>query len=54
MNAGKEELKQGILALVERYGALHFAAQPFQPGSTGLPPSGKARSVSEPIASDRA
>ena len=43
----KAELKQQILALVEQYSALHFAAKPFQAGSSVVPPSGKVLGAAE-------
>jgi len=43
----KEEIKQQIFDLVERYSALHFAEKPFQPGTSVIPPSGKVIGASE-------
>ncbi len=37
----KEELREQILALVARYGALASAPRPFEPGVTVVPPAGK-------------
>ncbi len=41
MNPAAEQLRQQIAELVAQYGALASAPQPFQPGSTPIPPSGK-------------
>ncbi|HEY5993159.1 MAG TPA: lipopolysaccharide biosynthesis protein RfbH [Gallionellaceae bacterium] len=43
----KAELKQQILNLVEQYSAQHFAAKPFQAGSSVVPPSGKVLGAAE-------
>jgi CDP-4-dehydro-6-deoxyglucose reductase, E1 len=37
----QQALKQQILELVEQYATAAFAAQPFEPGKTTVPPSGK-------------
>lgn len=37
----KESLRQQIAALVDEYAALQFAHQPFTPGASSIPPSGK-------------
>jgi CDP-6-deoxy-D-xylo-4-hexulose-3-dehydrase len=37
----KEQLRTQIAELVDRYAALEFAARPFTPGATVIPPSGK-------------
>src|SRR5512135_1252895 len=47
MKVDKEALKNQILELVERYSALHFAPQPFVPGKSTVPPSGKVLGASE-------
>ncbi len=36
-----KQLRQQIAALVDEYAALAFASEPFSPGSTVVPPSGK-------------
>lgn len=43
----KTELKQQILNLVEQYSALHFEEDPFQAGTSVIPPSGKVLGASE-------
>lgn len=43
----KAELKQQIFDLVEQYSTLHFAEQPFQAGTSVIPPSGKVLGASE-------
>ena len=43
----KETIKQQIFDLVEQYSVLHFAEQPFQPGTSVIPPSGKVLGASE-------
>ena len=43
----KEAIKQQIFDLVEQYSALHFAAQPFEPGTSVVPPSGKVLGANE-------
>ena len=42
-----EQLRQQIAALVEEYAALTFAPQPFSPGATVVPPSGKVIGAQE-------
>jgi CDP-6-deoxy-D-xylo-4-hexulose-3-dehydrase len=42
-----EQLRQQIAALVDEYAALTFAPQPFNPGSTVVPPSGKVIGAQE-------
>ncbi|HEX7953953.1 MAG TPA: DegT/DnrJ/EryC1/StrS family aminotransferase, partial [Burkholderiales bacterium] len=37
----KEQLRAQIAELVDRYAALEFAARPFTPGTSVIPPSGK-------------
>jgi len=46
-NVTKDQLRQQILALVERYSELEFASQSFKPGQTLVPPSGKVIGASE-------
>ncbi len=43
----KETIKHQILELVEQYSALQYAAKPFQPGTSVIPPSGKVIGASE-------
>ena len=43
----KEAIRQQILELVEQYSALQYAEQPFTPGATVVPPSGKVIGASE-------
>lgn len=43
----KETIKQQIFDLVEQYSALHFAAQPFEAGTSVVPPSGKVLGAAE-------
>lgn len=43
----KEAIKQQIFDLVEQYSALHFATQPFEPGTSVVPPSGKVLGANE-------
>lgn len=43
----KAEIKQKIFELVEQYSALHFSENPFQPGTSVIPPSGKVIGASE-------
>ncbi len=43
----KEELKQQIFNLVEKYSALHFVKSAFQAGTSTIPPSGKVLGASE-------
>lgn len=42
-----EQLRQQIAALVDEYATLAFAPQPFNPGSTVVPPSGKVIGAQE-------
>jgi CDP-6-deoxy-D-xylo-4-hexulose-3-dehydrase len=42
-----EQLRQQIAALVDEYAALTFAPQPFNPGTTVVPPSGKVIGAQE-------
>jgi CDP-6-deoxy-D-xylo-4-hexulose-3-dehydrase len=42
-----EQLRQKIAALVDEYAALNFASQPFNPGATVVPPSGKVIGAQE-------
>ena len=41
MTTDKDLLRQRILALVDQYADLAFAPQPFKPGESVVPPSGK-------------
>jgi len=43
----KDSIKQQILALVEQYSALHFAAKPFEAGSSVISPAGKVLGAEE-------
>jgi len=43
----KVEIRAAIAGLVEQYAALAFAAAPFVPGETAVPPSGKVIGVEE-------
>ncbi len=43
----KEAIKQKIFDLVEEYSALHFAPQPFEGGTSVVPPSGKVLGANE-------
>lgn len=43
----KSGLRQQILALVEQYSALQYEAQPFLPGRSAVPPSGKVLGAAE-------
>jgi CDP-4-dehydro-6-deoxyglucose reductase, E1 len=43
----KEAIRQQILELVEQYSALQYAEQPFTPGATVVPPSGKVIGAGE-------
>ena len=42
-----EQLRQQIAALVDEYAVLTFAPQPFNPGATVIPPSGKVIGAQE-------
>ena len=46
-NSATEALRQQIAALVDQYAALSLAPQPFFPGVTAVPPSGKVLDASE-------
>jgi CDP-6-deoxy-D-xylo-4-hexulose-3-dehydrase len=47
VGVSKETIKQQIFDLVEQYSALHFAAQPFEAGTSVVPPSGKVLGANE-------
>ena len=47
VGVSKEAIKQQIFDLVEQYSALHFATQPFEPGTSVVPPSGKVLGANE-------
>jgi CDP-6-deoxy-D-xylo-4-hexulose-3-dehydrase len=43
----QDALRQKIAALVDEYAALALAPQPFTPGTTPVPPSGKVIGATE-------
>jgi CDP-6-deoxy-D-xylo-4-hexulose-3-dehydrase len=46
-NANSQAIRQQIAALVEEYASITFAPQPFLPGLTAVPPSGKVLGAEE-------